>query len=67
MTKWIDDWFGAQQVTQGGLIRRHREYVDKYSSIDEVTSEAKRRGFHVFESGNQVFVICNDGHFKVHC
>lgn len=67
MSPWLSKWFSSQQVSKGGAIRRSRQSVDRHSSIAEVRAETEIRGFHVFESGSHVVVICNPGFFRIHC
>ena len=67
MSKWIDDVFKAASVAKGNIVRRKRTTVEKYASVEELIQEAKRRGFHVVETGDQIVVMCNSGLFKVVC
>lgn len=67
MNAWLAQWFSAQACSKGGIIRRSRWDIDKFTSLDEVVAEAKKRKWHVVEIGDQVVVLCNDGDMRVHC
>lgn len=67
MNAWIEQWFAANQANTGGVIRRNREDVDKYTSLDEVIAEARQNGWHVIETGDQVVVLCHTGALHIHC
>lgn len=64
---WIDQIFAADAAAQGGVVRRSRESVEQYSSLRELVAEAKRRNFHVVETGGQVVVLCHEGDLVIHC
>jgi hypothetical protein len=34
---------------------------------DTLVGEARHRGFHVIETGDQIVILCNGGVLKVHC
>ena len=50
----------------GGVVRRARRDVDKYGSLELVIEEARKRGFHVVETGGQVVVLCHKGALTIH-
>jgi len=64
---WIDQIFDAQQVGSGGVVRRSRDDVERYASLKELVEEARRRRFHVIETGGQVVVLCHEGDVVLHC
>lgn len=63
---WVDQIFKAQ-ATNGGVVRRSREDVDRYASLGEIIQYAKKQGFHVIETGDQVVVLCHDGELRIFC
>lgn len=67
MNAWLREWFSAQACSRGGIIRRNRRYVEQFTSLETVISEAKKRKWHVVEIGDQIVVLCNDGDMRVHC
>ena len=68
MNSWLRQWFdGPWQSRAGGVTRRARRDVDRMASIVEVITEARARGWHVIETGDQVVVLCHDGDVRVHC
>ena len=66
MSAWVDQMFQAQ-AANGGVVRRARSDVDRYASLEEIIDEARKRGFHVVETGDQVVVLCHQGQIAVHC
>lgn len=66
MSAWVDQMFQAQ-AANGGVVRRARADVDKYASLGEIVAEARGRGFHVIETGDQVVVLCHPGQMVIHC
>ena len=64
--EFINRIFDAQAVKKGGIVRRKKDSVEKFASLQFLTQEVKRRGFHLIESGDQYIVICNSGYFKLH-
>ena len=68
MNQWTQDWFAANAANNGGVIRRNRKDVDKYSDgLAVVVAEARDRGWHVIETGEQVVLLCHEGHLLLHC
>lgn len=67
MNKWLEQVFGADAVASGNVVRRSRASIDKESSMADVIQEARTRGYHVIETGDQVVIICNTGELKIHC
>lgn len=47
-------------------MRRAREGVDTYGSLDIVIAEARKRGFHVIETGGQIVILCHQGALIIH-
>jgi hypothetical protein len=62
----VDQIFEAASVRNGGIVRRARRDVDRLASLDEVIREAKRRGYHVLETGGQVVFLCHKGQVILH-
>lgn len=68
MSAWIDQIFTADQAASGGVVRRSRADVDRYGGgIANVVTEAKLRGWHVVETGDQVVILCHSGALHIHC
>ena len=67
MNAWVQQWFSAKTCQRGGIIRRDRYYVERFTSVAEVVTEAKRRDWHVIEVGDQIVVLCNEGDLRVLC
>jgi hypothetical protein len=65
-THWQDQWFSATATSNGGVVRRSRADVDSYSSLEDVITEAKQKGWHVIETGGQVVVLCHQGTLLIH-
>lgn len=64
---WVRQIFTAQQVQSGGVVRRNIWDVERYASIEEVVEEARARGFHVVETGDQLVILCHTGALHIHC
>ena len=64
--EFINQIFEAQAVKKGGIVRRKKESVEKFASLQYLIQEVKQRGFHLIESGDQDIIICNSGNFKLH-
>lgn len=64
---WLDQIFGAEQISKGGLVRRSIKDVQAQCSLDDLLTEVRARKFHLIETGDQCIVICNDGIIKIHC
>jgi hypothetical protein len=62
----INQIFEAKAVKSGGIVRRKKANVEKFSSLQYLLQEVKRRGVHLIESGDQYIIICNSGYFKLH-
>lgn len=67
MNKWTRTWFRANQANSGGVVRRQRKSVDTYSDMAYVVAEARKRGWHVLETGGQVVLLCHEGELVIHC
>ena len=67
MGAWVDQVFRAQQARYGGVVRRSRDDVEKFDSLPELVDEARRRRFHVIETGGQVVILCHEGEVVLHC
>jgi hypothetical protein len=65
---WLEQWFDEpKQANRGGVIRRNVNDVARYTSVDEVVIEARSRGWHVIETGDQLVVLCHDGDMRIFC
>lgn len=51
----------------GGVVRRSIWDVERLASLEEVVEEAKARGFHVVETGDQLVILCHTGALHIHC
>lgn len=67
MSAWLDQVFQAGQANKGGVVRRSIHDVNHHSSEEELISEAKKRGFHVIETGEQYVILCHEGSLEIHC
>ncbi len=67
MSAWLDQIFQADAAANGGVVRRSRADVDEYSSLGDLIDEARKRGFHVIETGGQVVILCHSGELLIHC
>lgn len=65
--EYINAIFSAKTIKNGGVVRRKIANVQKYASYDYLIREVEARGFHLLETGDQYVVICNRGHFRLHC
>lgn len=61
---WVNQIFLADQVNRGGVVRRNRNDVER---LEEIVEEARRRRFHVIETGDQIVVLCHEGGITIHC
>lgn len=59
--------FTAQQAQMGGVVRRSLYDVERLASVEEVVKEARARGYHVIETGDQLVVLCHTGALHIHC
>jgi hypothetical protein len=66
MATWLEQWFGAAATTTGGVVRRSRSDVDKFSSLADVIAEAHKNGWHVVETGGQIVALCHQGTLLIH-
>jgi hypothetical protein len=51
----------------GGVARRSLHDVERLGALDEIMAEARNRGFHVIETGNQIVLLAHEGSVTVHC
>lgn len=66
-TSWIQQIFDADAVNNGAVVRRSRADVDKNGGVNRLIQEARGRGYHVIETGNQIVILCHTGALQVHC
>ena len=64
---WVRQIFTAQQAQMGGVVRRSLYDVERLASVEEVVKEARARGYHVIETGDQLVVLCHTGALHIHC
>jgi hypothetical protein len=65
MNVWLRKVFEAGAVAKGNIVRRKKASIERQSSMAELESEVRRRRFHLVETGDQVIVICNQGHVRI--
>jgi hypothetical protein len=58
---WLDQVFAAKAVTQGGVIRRSKMWVEAEIGLPRFEQAVRARGFHLIEAGKQLVVICHSG------
>jgi len=63
---WIAEIFSARAVTEGGVIRRHRGWIDREVGRARFAAEVRARGFHLLETGEQLIVVCHNGPIYLH-
>ncbi len=63
---WISQIFDADAAQNGRVVRRSRQDVNKYSSIDELIETTKEHSYHVIETGGQVVILCHKGQIVIH-
>ncbi len=63
---WISQIFRADVASNGGVVRRSKKDVEKFSSMAELIGEAKKQSYHVIETGGQVVVLCHAGEVVIH-
>lgn len=67
-TAWVDQFFtSSRQARTGGIVRRSVANVERLDALDEIISEARRRGFHVLETGGQIVLLAHEGSVILHC
>jgi hypothetical protein len=64
---WLAQIFDAQEVKNGGVVRRSVEDVKKYASHDELIKAVKAQEFHLIQTGNQYVVLCHKGDIRIFC
>lgn len=66
MNAWMKQWFDeAQQTAKGGVARRSVSSVKKQASVDAAVEEARKRGWHLIETGGQLVLLCHKGVVKI--
>jgi hypothetical protein len=46
---------------------RNKIWVHTMCDLDEFVAAVKRKGFHLFETGDQYVIVCNDGDIRLVC
>jgi ATP-dependent phosphoenolpyruvate carboxykinase len=71
VNSWMEHIFQADQVANGGVVRRATRNVVTFGAsgggLTGLVEEARRCGFHVIETGDQIVILCHTGVLKVHC
>jgi len=68
MNQWLMRVFDAGQANEGGVVRRARANIEHYGGgMGPLIDYARRRGWHVIETGDQVVVLCHEGDLRIHC
>ena len=67
MSSWVDQIFGADQASNGGVVRRSIRWVEQHGVLDEIVKRANEEGFHVIETGDQIVVLCHPGRMDILC
>lgn len=67
MRGWLEQIFSAEQVDRGGIVRRSIHDVERFVGLHVLIDEARDRGFHVIETGEQIVIICNQEGIIIHC
>lgn len=62
---WLDQVFAAKAVTQGGVIRRSKNWIEAEIGLPRFEQAVRARGFHLIEAGSQLVVICHSGPIAV--
>lgn len=65
MNAWVTQIFKSQIAKRGGVVRRKITSIDKYASQAEVKVEARRRGYHIVEHGDQWLIFCDKASVKI--
>lgn len=67
-TAWVDQMFtSSRQVKSGGIVRRATSSVERFEALDEIIHEARKKGFHVIETGGQIVLLAHEGSVILHC
>ena len=64
---WIEQVFSAASAKNGNVVRRKTQSVETAASVQELIQEARNKGFHVIEFGDQIVVLCADDPIRIHC
>ena len=58
---WIEQIFQAKTAKKGNVVRRSVADVIRFASIDALKAAVKERRFHLFRTGEQFVIVCNEG------
>ncbi len=65
---WVEQFFtSSKQVNSGGVARRSAYHVEQHGALEEIVWEARERGFHVIETGDQIVLLAHSGAVVLHC
>jgi hypothetical protein len=65
MSAWVNQIFQSNIAKRGGVVRRKLSSIDKYASQREVTKEAKPRGYHIVQHGDQWLIFCDTASVRI--
>ncbi len=65
---WVNQMFSSSRaVRSGGIVRRAMYDVNRLGVLDEIIEEARDRGWHVIETGDQIVLLAHEGSLVLHC
>ena len=62
---WIDQFFSAQAVGRGGVVRRKAADIDRLVGRERFLHEVSLRGFRAVENNGQILVFCNQAPVRI--
>lgn len=66
MNEWMNQWFdSAAQTNNGGIVRRSIDTVQNLGDISAGIAEARNRGWHIIETGDQYVLLCHQGELTI--
>ena len=65
MSALVNQIFESQIAKRGGVVRRKVSSIDKYASQSEVKAEARKRGYHIIQHGDQWLIFCDKASVKI--
>jgi hypothetical protein len=68
MHSWLEQWFElSTSARNGGVVRRSAWDVQRMGLMSEAIKEARNRGWHIIETGDQLILLCHEGEIRLHC
>lgn len=55
----LDKLLTAKTVSSGGIIRRKKDHILRYMTVNDVADEIRSRGFRVAIIGEYVVIFCS--------